>query len=144
MEQSVDAGKKPAKKEKTKTARFKPKEKHVLKGIRQALSILGCRLFRNTVGAMQDRQGRWWSIGLGEGSSDLIGYTTITIQKEHVGHDAAIFTAVEVKRPEGKTKKSRRIKQEEFIRKVQAAGGIAFIADDIQDAIQVMEKVLRK
>jgi hypothetical protein len=59
--------------------------------------------------------------GLPTGSSDLIGWTPITITQGHVGQTLAVFTAVETK---GTT---TRVEPEQinFLQQVQRAGGIA-------------------
>ena len=68
----------------------------------------GCQVMRNNSGAFQDATGRSVRFGLGNiskkrsdkiKSSDLIGFTKVTITPEMVGKTVAIFTAVEVKKP---------------------------------------------
>lgn len=55
------------------------------------------------------------------GSSDLIGWHTITVTPEMVGKQIAVFTAPEVKRPGQYPSPDQR----KFITNVQEAGGIA-------------------
>ena len=64
-----------------------------------ALSMLGLRMFRNTVGACATAAGGWIQYGLSIGSSDLIGWRSVEVTPEMVGKRVAIFAAVEVKRP---------------------------------------------
>ncbi len=64
--------------------------------------------------------------GLCPGSSDLIGWKSITITPEMVGKKVAVFTAVEMKRDE---KAIRKEKQINFIEQVNKAGGIGMIID---------------
>ena len=61
--------------------------------------------------------------GLCEGSSDLIGWTTIEIKPEHVGRKIAVFTAIEVKTDTGKATQ----KQRNFLEQVAANGGFALL-----------------
>lgn len=67
--------------------------------------------------------------GLCKGSSDLIGWHTVTITKDMIGQDVAIFTAIEVKGDRGRPT----AEQKNFIEAVNNAGGIAFIARDERD-----------
>ena len=98
------------------------------------------RLFRNNVGlgwagklvnisalgvtAIQNA--RPLRAGLCEGSSDLIGWTSVEITPEMVGRRVAVFTAVEVKKPGGKAT----AEQLNFLQRVQDAGGIAVLGFD--------------
>lgn len=68
--------------------------------------------------------------GLCDGSSDLIGWTTVTITPEMVGQRVAVFTAGEVKRP-GVTVPAH---QERFLDAVRAAGGRAGVIRSAADA----------
>jgi hypothetical protein len=92
-------------------------------------------LFRNNVGtAYQGQMGsingdrvllypRFVEFGLCKGSSDLIGWTEITITPDMVGKRIAVFTAVEVKTKTGRVSDE----QKRFIKNVNDAGGIAKI-----------------
>jgi hypothetical protein len=98
------------------------------------------RLFRNNVGvgwagklvnisaigvtAIQNA--RPLRAGLCEGSSDLIGWTSVEITPEMVGRRLAVFTAVEVKKPGGKAT----AEQLNFLQRVKDAGGIAVLGFD--------------
>ena len=61
--------------------------------------------------------------GLCKGSSDLIGWKTITITPDMIGKKIAVFTAIEVKY--GLTKTTE--EQQNFIDQVKLAGGEAKI-----------------
>jgi hypothetical protein len=61
--------------------------------------------------------------GMPEGTSDLIGFTSIEITKEMVGNKIAVFTAIEVKTKNVTTSEE----QNNFIKMVQDLGGIAKI-----------------
>ena len=109
-------------------------EQAIQNEIRLELGHDDCRLFRNNTGCLRNDRGRIVCFGLAKGSSDLIGWKTITITKKMVGHKVAVFTAVEVKDKGRPTKE-----QKGFISCVQAAGGFAGIARSDEDARQIME-----
>lgn len=94
------------------------------------LSALGARIFRNNVGRLQDRNGRWVQYGLCVGSSDLIGYLPVTITPAHVGQTLAVFVAIEGKSERG----TLRPEQRQFLKVVQAHGGIVCVARSEADA----------
>ena len=77
--------------------------------------------------------------GLCTGSSDLIGWTPITITPDMVGKKIAVFTAVEVKLDKnGKYQATK--EQKQFISVVRNNGGFAGVADckkDLEDIIHV-------
>ena len=76
--------------------------------------------------------------GLCTGSSDLIGWTPVTVTPDMVGKKIAVFTAVEVKKNKfGKYRATE--EQKHFISAVQANGGIAGVADCKAD----LERILR-
>ena len=93
------------------------------------------RLFRNQVGSLPDpRTGRLVTFGLARGSADLIGWRTVTITPDMVGHRLAVFTSIEVKTPTGRVRPD----QAAWLGAVQAAGGIAGIARSVPDALQLV------
>jgi hypothetical protein len=97
-------------------------ETPIVKAIqKRAMSELGWKLFRNNVGRLQTKQGQWIQYGLCVGSSDLIGWRTLTVGPEMVGRKFAQFIAVEVKTPKGVVSEE----QEAFLKTVQEAGGMA-------------------
>ena len=93
------------------------------------------RLFRNQVGSLPDpRTGRLVTFGLARGSADLIGWRTVTITPDMVGHRLAVFTSIEVKTPTGRVRPD----QAAWMGAVQAAGGIAGIARSVDDATAIL------
>ena len=107
-------------------------ETSIRKEIQVALSGKNCRMFRNNVGEFHDEGKKIHIVyGLCPGSSDLIGWKTVTITPEMCGREIAIFFACEVKKPDGKKPTPA---QENFIAAVQSAGGIAFVAHSPEEA----------
>jgi hypothetical protein len=91
---------------------------------------LGARLFRNNVGRWRDATGHWVTYGLCVGSSDVIGWTSVTVTPEMVGRTLAVFTAFECK-------VGRRVtttEQGAFLAAVKAQGGIAAVVRRLEDA----------
>lgn len=122
-----------------------------MRRIQVEASKLGKRLFRNNVGMgwagksfiphkptnltvfpgdVVIRDARPLHSGLGEGSSDLIGWTPLKITPDMVGKTVAIFTACEVKTQTGRLKQS----QKKFLDVVNAAGGLGICARNVEDA----------
>lgn len=105
--------------------------------IRLALSRAGVVAFRNNVGQYTDQKtGRPIQYGLCVGSSDLIGWTPVTVTPEMVGTKLAVFTAVEVKTPSGRATEA----QMNFIAQVLKAGGFAGIARSPKDAVVITQQ----
>lgn len=114
------------------------RESPTLKRILLKCSRGASRLFRNNVGAYQDKDGRWIRYGVaGKGGSDLIGWRSITIGPEHLGRKVAIFCAIEVKGAGGRPSKE----QLQFIEQVRKAGGIAGIARSEDEALEHLESL---
>lgn len=101
------------------------------------LSRQGSVSFRNNVGTAWQgeftrlpdgsvliKRARIVHFGLLEGSSDRIGYHSITVTPEMVGTRIAVFLAAECKTKRGRVSD----KQQHFIDRVRSAGGIAFVA----------------
>lgn len=109
-------------------------ESATVANIRLALSRGNVRLFRNNVGALQDRAGRFVTYGLAVGSSDLIGYVSIIITPDMVGNRMAVFCALEVKDAKGRVAEQ----QANFIRTVNDAGGRAAVVRSVEEARQVL------
>lgn len=105
-------------------------EQAIQQHIRIACSTGNTRLFRNNTGVLRDQHGRPVQFGLCKGSADLIGWRTITITPEMVGTQVAVFTSIEVKTQTGRVKPE----QQQWLQAVQAAGGIAGIARNVEDA----------
>jgi hypothetical protein len=109
-------------------------ETNIAQAIRLALSRGAVRLFRNQIGALEDKTGRWVSFGLHVGSGDLIGWQTIEITPDMVGMRVARFLSIEVKRPKARTDKKRAEDQANWRRAVNDAGGVAIEARSVSDA----------
>lgn len=101
-----------------------------------AVSRAGARLWRNNVGALEDKHGQWVRFGVGgKGGSDYIGFMPVKIEQRHVGKTFAVFTALEVK-GSGTTITDDQIQYVELVRK---AGGIAGIAFGPEEAITIIQ-----
>ena len=109
-------------------------EQSIQQHIRISCSTGNTRLFRNNTGTLRDQHGRPVSFGLARGSSDLIGYRTVTITPDMVGQQVAVFTSVEVKTPTGRIRPEQRA----WMETVQAAGGIAGVARSVEDAQRIV------
>lgn len=81
-------------------------------------------------GSVHIRNPRILHAGLCKGSSDLIGWRSITITPEMVGETVAVFSAVEVKGPKGRPTPE----QVTFISNVINSGGFACVAKTIEEA----------
>lgn len=112
-------------------------EAATLQQIRLALGrVPGLRLFRNNTGAMKDKDGRLVRFGLHPGSSDLIGWKSVTITPDMVGQTLAVFAAVEVKAPTGTHPVTP--EQRQFLDVVEAAGGMAGVARSPEQARAIL------
>ena len=111
-------------------------EAFVQNKIRLAVGTGAVRLFRNNTGALLDQSGRLVKFGLCKGSSDLIGFKTITITPDMVGSKIAVFSAIEVK-DKGKTTVDHR----KFIDIITKSGGFAGVAKDVTDAKKILHIV---
>lgn len=116
----------------------------IMRGIMVALSrVPGIRVFRQNVGVgwcgqvqkiarattvfvnagdVVVRNARPLHAGLCEGSSDIVGWKSVTITPDMVGRRVALFLAGEVKNPNGG---KLREAQRNFLRVVSEAGGLA-------------------
>ena len=107
-------------------------------------------LMRNNSGALNDEFGRPVRFGLGNvskehnkvtKSSDLIGVTSVIVTPDMVGKRVAIFTAIEVKKPNWKwSGDEREVAQKNFIDWIISLGGIAGFAN----SIDTLKMILRK
>ena len=111
-------------------------EAYVQNKIRLAVGTGDVRLFRNNTGALMDQNGRLVKFCLCKGSSDLIGFRSITITQDMVGSKVAIFSAIEVK-DKGKTT----VDQKNFLNIINNSGGYAGVARNINDAKQILDIV---
>jgi len=119
--------------------------------------IPGVRIFRNNVGKCWTgrsavinvrkqiwvnpgdviiEQGRFFHAGLCVGSSDLIGFKSVTVTPEMVGTKVAIFLAPEIKTKTGKISPE----QANFQTMINQFGGIAFVATDEIEAVELLNK----
>ncbi|RYD27405.1 MAG: hypothetical protein EOP89_04825 [Lysobacteraceae bacterium] len=117
-------------------------EANVATRVRLVLQKLGVTLFRNTVGVfftMDKRTGEVSQVrcGLGNGSSDYIGWTEYVVLPSDVGRRVAIFTAIETKRSKGGRKSED---QERFIARVREVGGIAGFANSPEAAVEAIDQ----
>ena len=108
-------------------------EAYVQNKIRLAVGSGDVRLFRNITGALLDMQGRLVKFGLCKGSSDLIGFRSITITPDMVGQKIAVFSAIEVK-----DKGKATVEQKNFINIINDAGGYAGVAKNVNDAKKIL------
>jgi len=130
-------------------------ESDLLKKIQLSFTNLGARLFRNNTGQgwagkattyskhatvkvgpgdVLIRNARPLRAGLCVGSSDLVGWTTITVGPEILGRQLAIFTAIE-----GKTGSTRVTPdQTRFLNAIRGSGGYAGVARSTEDAIEII------
>lgn len=107
-------------------------EAGLMRRIQLEATRLGARLFRNNVGKLKDARGQWVAYGLCVGSSDLIGWKSITITPEMVGKRVAVFAANEVKIKNRKLTKE----QETFLSVVRREGGIALCSYSTEDTTE--------
>lgn len=101
-----------------------------------ACSKAGARVFRNNVGVAVAPNGGVVRYGLCNGSSDLIGWQTVTVTPDMVGKKIAVFVAIETKTQKGRAS----TEQKNFIERVNEAGGIAGIAKSDEDALNIINK----
>lgn len=111
-------------------------ETKLIREIQLLATRLRARLFRNNTGKIQGADGRWHIFGLCVGSSDLIGWTPVTITQDMVGKRIAIFTAIEGKSETGRAT----VEQNNFIAAVLRDGGLAGLARDLTDAQRILSK----
>lgn len=108
------------------------------------------RIFRNNVGngffgKVFEESGRCLTLidyrrvqfGLEVGSSDLIGFKSITITPDMVGKRVAVFLSPEVKKP-GQTGKSH---QQAWRDMVNSFGGISGIVKSVEEAQELVGEV---
>lgn len=104
-------------------------ESTILKEVMLKASELGYRVFRNNVGVAFQPNGQVIKYGLHNGSSDLIGWHSVVVTQDMVGKKLAVFLAIETKNKRGKVT----TEQKNFLREVDAAGGIAILAREPGD-----------
>lgn len=107
-------------------------ETSLMRQIMLAVSkITGVRIFRNNTGFDATNKVRY---GLIQGSSDLIGWKSVSVTQEMVGQQVAVFVALEVKTPKGRATDE----QKNFVNVVNAAGGKAAIVRSVSEGIKVL------
>ena len=133
------------------------KEGDLLKRIQLGASKMGARLFRNNsgktwigkssyiknttwlyvkAGSVVIEDARRFHAGLGEGSSDLIGWNPVKINRELIGKTLAVFTGIE-----GKTgKQSLSLHQKNFLEAIKINNGFAVKAKTWEEAIEALKK----
>ncbi len=77
------------------------KEADLMRLEQLAASKRGDRLFRNNVGTVESKDGRFIRFGLAVGSGDLIGWRRVVVTPDMVGSSVAVFESVEVKSRKG-------------------------------------------
>ena len=105
-------------------------EQTIQQRIRLACSRGPVRLYRNNCGVLLDRRGVPVRYGLQPGSSDLIGWRTVTVTPDMVGQTVAVFCSLEVKAERGRIS----AEQQQWLSAVEGAGGIAGIVRSVEDA----------
>lgn len=106
--------------------------------VRLEASSKGILLFRNNVGALQDKTGRLVRYGLANDSDkvndvlksgDLIGVRPVLIQPHHVGHTLGQFVSREMKEPGWQyTGDEHEVAQLQWANLINSAGGDARFA----------------
>jgi hypothetical protein len=94
----------------------------------------GREVVRMKNGDVLIKEPRPFRAGLCVGSSDLIGWRTVTVTPDMVGRPVALFTALEVKGPRGRGTPE----QLHFIQAVLAAGGLAGIVKTPAEALTAL------
>ena len=113
------------------------KETAILHRILLECGVGDVRLWRNNVGALQDKRGQWVRYGVcNPDGSDLVGFKRILIGPEHLGTVLAVFTAIEVKGPHGRLTKGQR----RFLDLVETAGGIAGMVRSPKEAKSLLTR----
>ncbi len=110
-------------------------EQELQQRIRLELGRGPVRLWRNNVGALRDQRGRLVSYGLCKGSSDLIGLRRLTVSREHLGQELAVFCAIEIKSRRGHPTPE----QQQFLAVVEQLGGWAGVARSLEDARALLQ-----
>lgn len=121
------------------------REDAVQADVHEALSRGPVRLFRNNVGVLKTAEGRPVAYGLGSSgsrcntdTSDLLGWVETLITPGMVGQTIAVFAAIEIK-DLGKPTPG----QLKFIELVRAAGGLAGVAHNIEEAAEILRVSLQ-
>ena len=113
-------------------------EKRVIKAVADwQRRTPGIMLRRNNARTFYDPQSkRHVAAGFGAGSSDFIGWRTVTVTPEMVGQEIAQFVAVECKRSDGHGVTSEA--QASFLAKVHEAGGVAGVVINLDQVRELL------
>ena len=114
-------------------------EATIQSSVRILASKKGALFLRYQVGQFLTMDGRHIKIGE-EGVSDLIGLTPHTITAADVGKTVGIFTAWETKQLKDGTSKERKQTQGNFMRRINALGGIAGIVRSEEHAEDILTR----
>jgi hypothetical protein len=114
----------------------------IVDAIRAALGrFASCTIFRNTVGTYNDARFGWVTAGLSEESPDLVGWTRVPVAnlvERGITH-VAVFTGIEVKKPDGDGKNpEREAGQKQWLARLQADGGLSGWAHNEDEAMEVV------
>lgn len=142
-------------------------EANVMRRIMKRLSVEGARVFRNNVGQAWTgsakmirksgayfceegdvilRRARRFHGGLEVKSSDIIGWTPVTITESMVGKTVAVFTGIEVKSDEkkavsaSKSKQAHEKGQQNFCAAIRFSGGLAGFAGSEDQAVDLIRE----
>lgn len=125
-------------------------EARVQQEIRIASIVTGSNLLRNNVGVLPDARGVPVRFGAANESkeenerlksSDLIGWTEVTITPDMVGRTFAVYTSVEVKE-EGWIYRAtkREIAQKRWNDLVGASGGFSGFASNVAQFLEIVRR----
>lgn len=116
------------------------RENQIQSDIRLRLSEMRAGIFlRYNVGTFLTMDGR--PVKIGEpGVSDLIGITPHVVTEADVGRTLGVFTALETKQVRDNTTKARKESQGNFLRMVNALGGLGAIVRSSGAAEDVVRK----
>lgn len=109
-------------------------ESDLLRAILLAHSTGTRRIFRNNVGVLQDRAGRYVRYGLALGSPDLIGLQRVMIMPEHVGRTFAVFVGIEAKSQRGRLTDE----QTSFLDMLGTLHAFHGVARSVEDATRIL------
>lgn len=112
-------------------------EKQLMDRVILEASKIRVNLFRNDNGRARryDDPSQVFTYGLSRGTHDLIGWMPVEITEEMVGKTIAQFLSIEIKR--GRDRLDQR--QRAFLRAVNEAGGLSFVAETAEDVVGVLQ-----
>ncbi len=113
-----------------------PHSEHTIQNlIRLSAAKQGITLFRDNVGVAPPftPNGHPIRYGLCVGASDLVGYMTIPVCQLSPNARVAVFVAVEVKTPNHRTSQDRLEAQQNFLERVNMAGGLGVMATSVEE-----------